>query len=76
MNLNLKEKLPFARDKSMEGFFWAVGMSFEPQYKLARRILATIISWIVVVDDIYDVYGTVEELTLFTDAIQRYTHLT
>ncbi|KAL1822283.1 hypothetical protein ACET3Z_009061 [Daucus carota] len=72
MNLNLKEKLPFARDKSMEGFFWAVGMSFEPQYKLARRILATIISWIVVVDDIYDVYGTVEELTLFTDAIQRW----
>ena len=51
-------------------------MSFEPQYQLARRILAIVMSLIVVVDDIYDVYGTVEELTLFTDAIQRYTHLT
>ncbi|XP_074366670.1 sesquiterpene synthase Cop-like [Apium graveolens] len=71
-SLNIKEKLPFAREKPIETFFWGVGMSFEPQYRLARRVLAAVMALIVVVDDVYDIYGTVEELTLFTEAIQRW----
>ncbi|WOH16457.1 hypothetical protein DCAR_0936010 [Daucus carota subsp. sativus] len=47
-------------------------MSFEPQYQLSRRILTKVFSLVVVLDDMYDVYGTVEELILFTDAIERW----
>ncbi|KAM7489224.1 hypothetical protein LguiB_026708 [Lonicera macranthoides] len=36
------------------------------------RILTKVISLASVMDDIYDVYGTTEELILFTDAIQRW----
>ena len=46
-------------------------MSFEPQYQLSRRILTKVFSLVVVLDDMYDVYGTVEELILFTDAIEQ-----
>jgi (-)-germacrene D synthase len=45
---------------------------FEPQYSVGRRILTKVISLASVIDDIYDVYGTIEELQLFTQAIERF----
>ncbi|KAM7486330.1 hypothetical protein LguiA_002339 [Lonicera macranthoides] len=59
----------------MECYFWILGVYFEPRYYLARRILTKVISFTSVIDDIYDVYGTTEELNLFTDAIQRFNSL-
>lgn len=71
-DLNVAEKLPFARDRMVECYFWILGVYFEPRHFLARRILTKVISLTSVIDDIYDVYGTTEELILFTDAIQRF----
>ncbi|KAM7489235.1 hypothetical protein LguiB_026719 [Lonicera macranthoides] len=71
-DLNVPEKLPFARDRLVECYFWILGVYFEPRYYLARRILTKVISLTSIMDDIYDVYGTIEELILFTDAIQRW----
>ncbi|KAM7486326.1 hypothetical protein LguiA_002335 [Lonicera macranthoides] len=71
-DLNVAEKLPFARDRMVEGYFWILGVYFEPRYYLARRILTKVISLASIIDDSYDVYGTTEELILFTDAIQRW----
>lgn len=71
-NLHIKEKMPFARHRVAESFFWAIGTTFEPQYALARSFLTKILALQVVVDDMYDVYGTIEELTLYTEAIQRW----
>ena len=56
----------------MESYFWVLGVYFEPQYWLARRILTKVIAMSSIIDDIYDVYGTLEELALFTDAIERF----
>lgn len=55
----------------MECYFWVLGLYFEPQYALARAMLTKIFSLMIVLDDIYDVYGTLEEVTLLTDAIDR-----
>ena len=74
-DLNVAEKLPFARDRMVECYFWILGVYFEPQYFLARRILTKVISLTSVIDDTYDVYGTIEELILFTDAIQRFNSM-
>ncbi|KAK3021982.1 hypothetical protein RJ639_045677 [Escallonia herrerae] len=71
-DLKFAEKLPFARDRVVECYFWILGVYFEPQYELARRIMTKTIALLSIMDDIYDVYGTLEELTVFTEAIQRW----
>ncbi|KAL6311315.1 hypothetical protein AAG906_025533 [Vitis piasezkii] len=70
--LDFATKLPFARDRLVEGYFWILGVYFEPQYVRARRILTKTISMTSIIDDIYDAYGTFEELELFTKAIERW----
>ena len=70
--LDFATKLPFARDRLVEGYFWILGVYFEPQYVRARRILTKTISMTSIIDDIYDAYGTFEELELFTEAIERF----
>ncbi|KAJ7949825.1 Myrcene synthase, chloroplastic [Quillaja saponaria] len=68
----LGEKLSFARDRLMENFFWTVGIAYEPHLGHSRRMFTKINALITVIDDIYDVYGTLEELELFTDFIDRW----
>ncbi|KAJ7949839.1 Myrcene synthase, chloroplastic [Quillaja saponaria] len=65
----LGEKLSFARDRLMESFFWSVGMAHEPHLGPSRRMFTKVVALITVIDDIYDVHGTLEELELFTDVI-------
>lgn len=69
--LDMIRKLPFARDRCVECYFWIVGVYFELQYSLAREILTKVMLLTSVMDDIYDVYGTFDELQLLTDAIER-----
>ncbi|KAE8684234.1 Delta-cadinene synthase isozyme A [Hibiscus syriacus] len=71
-DLDFASKLPFARDRLVELYFWKLGMYFEPKYSFAREILTKVIAMASIMDDIYDSYGTFEELQLFTDAIQRW----
>ena len=63
--------MKFARDRLMENFLWTVGMIFEPQDGYCRRMSTKVITFINIIDDIYDVYGTLDELELFTDAVDR-----
>ncbi|KAK9198117.1 hypothetical protein WN944_013300 [Citrus x changshan-huyou] len=71
-DLDFARKLPFARDRMVECFFWILGVYFEPNYSLARTILTKVIAMTSIIDDIYDVYGTPEELKLFTEVIERW----
>nr|AMU19318.1 germacrene D synthase [Thapsia villosa var. laciniata] len=71
-DLDFANKLPFARDRVVECYFWISGVYFEPRYEKARIFLTKVISLTSIVDDIYDVYGTIEELQQFTDAIEKW----
>ncbi|RVW14963.1 (-)-germacrene D synthase [Vitis vinifera] len=71
-DLDFAHKLPFARDRVVECYFWILGVYFEPQFFFARRILTKVIAMTSIIDDIYDVYGTLEELELFTEAVERW----
>ncbi|CAN4114340.1 unnamed protein product [Withania somnifera] len=71
-DLNFVKTLPYARDRVVECYFWALGVYFEPQYSRARVMLVKTIAIISIVDDTYDAYGTTEELATYTDVIQRY----
>ncbi|GLT67306.1 hypothetical protein SLA2020_396240 [Shorea laevis] len=70
--LNFSTKLPFARDRLIESYFLILGLYFEPEYEQTRRFLTKIYTITLTTDDIYDVYGTLDELELLTEAIQRW----
>ncbi|KAH9651453.1 alpha-humulene/(-)-(E)-beta-caryophyllene synthase [Citrus sinensis] len=69
-DIDFATKLPFARDRLVECYFWILGVYFEPKYSTTRKFMTKIIAIASVIDDIYDVYGTLEELKLFTHAIE------
>ncbi|XVF87636.1 hypothetical protein PTKIN_Ptkin18bG0136100 [Pterospermum kingtungense] len=71
-NLGLMEHLNFTRDRLAESFLCAVGLAYEPQYRCFRKCLTKITTMILIIDDVYDVYGSLEELELFTDAVDRW----
>jgi len=66
------QALPFARDRVVELYFWSLGVYFEPQYSVARKILTKVLCFCSIMDDTYDTYGTLDELTLLTTAIERF----
>ncbi|PWA53791.1 (E)-beta-ocimene synthase, chloroplastic [Artemisia annua] len=67
----LARRLSFVRDRLVECFFWSVGMVFEPQYHSCRVALTKVGTLITTIDDIYDVYGSLNELKVFTNAVKR-----
>ncbi|KAK2989236.1 hypothetical protein RJ640_029534, partial [Escallonia rubra] len=68
----LGEKMTFSRDRLMENFLWTVGVIFEPEFQYFRRMFTKVNTLITTIDDLYDVYGTLEELELFTNAVERW----
>ncbi|PHT73334.1 putative terpene synthase 2 [Capsicum annuum] len=69
--LEIMKSLPYVRDRLAECYFWSLGVYFEPQYNVARKLLTKIAYIITNIDDTYDIYGILNELTLFTEAIER-----
>ncbi|KAJ4981080.1 hypothetical protein NE237_031917 [Protea cynaroides] len=71
-NLGLAAKLSFARDRPVESFLWSIGVTYEPQYERCRNWLTEVMNFVLIIDDIYDVYGSLEELEHFTAAVDRW----
>ncbi|CAK9142631.1 unnamed protein product [Ilex paraguariensis] len=71
-NLGMARNLSFSRDRIIESYLFAVGVNFEPQYKHFRNWLAKVCKFIITIDDVYDVYGSLQELELFTKAVDRW----
>ncbi|CAI0550297.1 unnamed protein product, partial [Linum tenue] len=70
-NPGLAKELSFSRDRLVECFFVAVSLMYEPQFSSYRQGLRKVALFITTIDDIYDIYGTMSELELFTDAVER-----
>lgn len=70
-NLGLGEKLSFSRDRIVECFFVALGVMFEPRFSYPRVELAKVCQLITTIDDIYDVFGSLDEPESFTDSVVR-----
>ncbi|XP_077213707.1 beta-cubebene synthase-like isoform X2 [Tasmannia lanceolata] len=71
-DIDLQTKLPYARERIVELYFWMMGVYFEPQYGRGRMILTKIVLFVNLMDDTYDVYGTWDELQLLTNVMQRW----
>ncbi|KAK4276006.1 hypothetical protein QN277_019009 [Acacia crassicarpa] len=70
--LALGEKLSFLRDRMVENFVWTVAFAEEPQFGYYRRVAAKVNAVITTIDDIYDTYGELEELEVFTQVVDRW----
>ncbi|CAA2967496.1 alpha-farnesene synthase-like [Olea europaea subsp. europaea] len=73
-DLDLLETLIFTRDRAVESFLWAVGIVSEPQHESLRKWLTIVLVFIMIIDDVYDIYGSIEELECFTRAVNRWNH--
>nr|GMC87958.1 (-)-alpha-terpineol synthase-like [Ipomoea batatas] len=68
----LAEKMSFARDRLVECYLWAIGITPDPQFESCRKISTKLAVLISVLDDLYDVYGSLDELEILTDVFQRW----
>ncbi|XP_022635426.1 isoprene synthase, chloroplastic isoform X2 [Vigna radiata var. radiata] len=71
-DIGLSGKLKFGRDRLVEIFIWAVAIYPEPQYAICRKVMSKIGILITFLDDIYDIYGTLDELELFTNVFESW----
>nr|GEZ06556.1 probable terpene synthase 11 [Tanacetum cinerariifolium] len=62
----------FVRDRHVECFLWTVGGLPEPKYSATIIEMAKTTSILLLLDDIYDTYGSYDDLLLFTKIIQRW----
>nr|QOC69157.1 linalool synthase [Wurfbainia longiligularis] len=70
--LGVVEKLPFARSRLTENYMWTVGWAFEPEYWSFRDAQTKGNCFVTMIDDVYDVYGNLDELELFTSVVDRW----
>ncbi|XP_060195350.1 alpha-farnesene synthase-like [Lycium barbarum] len=70
-NLCIVEDLCFTRDRIVESFFYAVGVTSEPQHGSMRKWLTKVIQLILIIDDVYDIYGSLPDVEQFTRAIEK-----
>ncbi|MFS7919920.1 putative R-linalool synthase [Helianthus anomalus] len=71
-NTKWDKKLSFSRDRLVEHFLWSTGFGHLPHHSLGRRTMTKVNSMITAIDDVYDVYGTLDELEQFTNVIDRW----
>nr|UZT70946.1 terpene synthase 1 [Paeonia delavayi] len=71
-DLGLAKELKFARNQPLKWYMWSTAVLADPRFTEQRVDLTKPISFIYIIDDIFDVYGTLDELTLFTEAVTRW----
>ncbi|QCD84253.1 linalool synthase [Vigna unguiculata] len=70
--LGLANELVYARNQPLKWYIWSLACFADPTLSEERIELTKPISLIYIIDDIFDVYGTLDELTLFTEAVCRW----
>ncbi|CAJ1936260.1 unnamed protein product [Sphenostylis stenocarpa] len=70
--LGLAKELMYARNQPLKWYIWSLACFSDPTLSEERVELTKPISLIYIIDDIFDVYGTLDELTLFTEAVCRW----
>nr|Q4QSN4.1 RecName: Full=(E)-gamma-bisabolene synthase; Short=PmeTPS3 [Pseudotsuga menziesii]AAX07266.1 (E)-gamma-bisabolene synthase [Pseudotsuga menziesii] len=62
----------FARQRPLEFYFLITAGTYEPRYAKCRLLFTKVACVETVLDDMYDTYGTLDELKLFTQAVRRW----
>lgn len=65
-------KLPYARDRIVEPYFYACGIFHEEENSHVRIIFTKVFVLLGLMDDTYDVHATLEECQMLNEAMQRW----
>ncbi|KAF8409452.1 hypothetical protein HHK36_005528 [Tetracentron sinense] len=71
-DLGLAQELKFARDQPLKWYMWPMAALTDPIFSEQRVELTKPLSLIYIIDDIFDVYGRLDELVLLAEAINRW----
>ncbi|MED6165159.1 hypothetical protein PIB30_096896, partial [Stylosanthes scabra] len=69
---DMGEEAKFAGYEALKWYMWSMTCFTDPSFSQQRIELTKCIALVYVIDDIFDVYGTLDQLTLFTDAVKRW----
>lgn len=70
--VGLAKELKFARDQPLKWHMWSLAALPDRSLSEQRIEITKPISFIYIIDDIFDVYGTPQDLSLFTEAVNRW----
>ncbi|KAM1959642.1 hypothetical protein FF1_005091 [Malus domestica] len=70
--LGLTKELKFVRDQPIKWYTWPMACLADPSLSEERVELTKSISLVYIIDDIFYVQGTLDELILFTAAVERW----
>ncbi|KAG6692402.1 hypothetical protein I3842_10G112900 [Carya illinoinensis] len=73
-DVGLAQELKFARDQPLKWYIVSMACLTDPDLSEERVDLTKPISLIYIIDDIFDVHGTLEDVTLFTEAINKWDY--
>jgi len=71
-DLEMAKEPKFAQYQPLKWYMWPMVCFTDPCFSDQRIDLTKVISLIYVIDDIFDVHGTLDQLTLFVDLVTRY----
>ncbi|XP_022878024.1 (3S,6E)-nerolidol synthase 1-like isoform X1 [Olea europaea var. sylvestris] len=73
-DLGLAQELKQARNQPLKWYTWSMASLSDPSMSEQRLELTKSITFIYIIDDIFDLYGTPEELTVFTRAVHMWDY--
>lgn len=71
-DLGLAQELKLVQVQPLKWYMCTTALLTDPSFSEERIELAKPISLMYIIDDIFDLYGTINELTLFTEAVNRF----
>nr|WBO38710.1 terpene synthase 39 [Aquilaria agallochum] len=72
--VGLSRELELVRDQPLKWYTWSLASIEDPSLSNERVELTKPIAMVYVIDDIFDVYGTLDELILFTQVLDRWDY--
>ncbi|KAG9451846.1 hypothetical protein H6P81_004750 [Aristolochia fimbriata] len=70
--LGLSQELEFARNQPIKWFIASLSLLQNPRFSMQRVQLAKPITFVYIIDDMYDNFAGLDDLVLFTEAINRW----
>ncbi|KAF7843089.1 (3S,6E)-nerolidol synthase 1-like [Senna tora] len=71
-DLGLAKDLKFGRDEPIKWYMWSMACLTDPCFSEERIEITKPLSLVYIIDDIFDVYASMDELSLFVDAVSRW----